>query len=223
MRAMPSTSPFLAVPASMMASVAACMSMRPPATAVRWVLALVATSTMWAWPCASKWVRVFIAVVACEGVWFTQAAGVADASGYAHFTNHLPGCCIIRPCVCHFASITPCRHRLCRSCCGTCVLACSCFKWPSCRHRPRRVPAHRRLRARLPTSCRAWATPANSRPAPNADWGTASRAKYSATRTTSTIRCWVTMWMRSGSHCSRRHAAGARCPTNSSSVSPGRS
>ncbi len=40
-----------------MASVAASISMRPPATAFRWVLALPATSTMWAWPWASKWVN----------------------------------------------------------------------------------------------------------------------------------------------------------------------
>lgn len=57
-RAMPSTSPFLAVPASMMASVAGCISMRPVATAMRWVAGLAPTSTMWAWPWASKWVSV---------------------------------------------------------------------------------------------------------------------------------------------------------------------
>ena len=56
MRAMPSTSPFLAAPASIRASVAGCISMRPLATAMRCVAALVATSTMWAWPWASKWV-----------------------------------------------------------------------------------------------------------------------------------------------------------------------
>ncbi|MCY1202547.1 hypothetical protein D3C87_772040 [compost metagenome] len=60
MRAMPSTSPFLAVPDSISASVAGCISMRPVATATRWVAGLAATSTMWAWPWASKWVRVLI-------------------------------------------------------------------------------------------------------------------------------------------------------------------
>src|SRR5659263_214754 len=63
MRAMPSTSPFLALPDSMIASVAACISMRPPAIPMRWVAALLATSTMWAWPWASKWVRDFIGIV----------------------------------------------------------------------------------------------------------------------------------------------------------------
>src|SRR3569832_471507 len=57
MRAMPSTSPFFAVPDSIRASVAGCISMRPAATAIRWVAVLPATSTMWAWPWASKWVR----------------------------------------------------------------------------------------------------------------------------------------------------------------------
>src|SRR5574343_722171 len=56
-RAMPSTSPFLAEPDWIRAKVAGCMRMRPVATAVRWVLALAPTSTMWAWPWASKWVR----------------------------------------------------------------------------------------------------------------------------------------------------------------------
>ena len=62
MRAMPSTSPFLALPASMSASVAGNISMRPVATAMRWVAALAPTSTMWAWPWASKWVRGLVAV-----------------------------------------------------------------------------------------------------------------------------------------------------------------
>jgi hypothetical protein len=41
----------------MMARVSGCMVMRPSATAMRWVAGLAATSTMWAWPWASKWVR----------------------------------------------------------------------------------------------------------------------------------------------------------------------
>src|SRR5574343_966688 len=57
MRAMPNTSPFLAVPDSIKASVLGSMSMRPLATPTRWVLALAATSTMWAWPWLSKWVN----------------------------------------------------------------------------------------------------------------------------------------------------------------------
>src|SRR3990167_5723863 len=40
----------------MSASVAGSMLMRPSATATRCVLDLAATSTMWAWPSASKWV-----------------------------------------------------------------------------------------------------------------------------------------------------------------------
>lgn len=56
MRATPSTSPFLAVPPVISASVAGCMRIVPVATAMRWVSALADTSTMWAWPCPSKWV-----------------------------------------------------------------------------------------------------------------------------------------------------------------------
>ena len=55
-RAMPSTSPFFAVPLRTRSRVAACITMRPLAMAIRWVAGLAATSTMWAWPCASKWV-----------------------------------------------------------------------------------------------------------------------------------------------------------------------
>ena len=57
MRAMPNTSPFLAVPDWISASVAGIMSIRPVATAMRRVLDLLPTSTMWAWPWASKWVK----------------------------------------------------------------------------------------------------------------------------------------------------------------------
>jgi hypothetical protein len=56
MRATPSTSPFLAVPLAISAKVSGCMRISPAATATRCVSALADTSTMWAWPCASKWV-----------------------------------------------------------------------------------------------------------------------------------------------------------------------
>ena len=67
MRAMPSTSPFLALPDSISASVLASISMRPVATATRWVAGLAATSTMWAWPWASKWVSVLMVNVPLVG------------------------------------------------------------------------------------------------------------------------------------------------------------
>jgi hypothetical protein len=67
MRAMPSTSPFLAVPEAMSASVAGSISMRPLATAMRWVAGLAATSTMWAWPWASKWVRGLMGIIQGDG------------------------------------------------------------------------------------------------------------------------------------------------------------
>ena len=57
MRAMPSTSPFLALPDAIIASVSGCIAMVPVARAMRCVSALAATSTMCAWPCSSKWVR----------------------------------------------------------------------------------------------------------------------------------------------------------------------
>ena len=46
MRATPSTSPFLALPARTIASVAGCISMRPPAIATRWVSSFAPTSTI---------------------------------------------------------------------------------------------------------------------------------------------------------------------------------
>lgn len=55
--AMPSTSPFLAVPDWMMARVSGCIWISPVATATRWVAGLLPTSTMCACPCWSKWVR----------------------------------------------------------------------------------------------------------------------------------------------------------------------
>jgi len=56
MRAMPSTSPFFALPEMINARVAGCMRMVPAATALRRVSSLLPTSTIWAWPVASKWV-----------------------------------------------------------------------------------------------------------------------------------------------------------------------
>jgi hypothetical protein len=56
MRAMPSTSPFFAEPLLIRAKVAGAMRIRPPARATRAVSALAPTSTMCAWPAASKWV-----------------------------------------------------------------------------------------------------------------------------------------------------------------------
>src|SRR5450830_71539 len=55
MRAMPSTSPFLALPETIRARVAGCMRMVPAATALRRVSSLPPTSTIWACPVASKW------------------------------------------------------------------------------------------------------------------------------------------------------------------------
>src|SRR6056297_1738913 len=60
-RAMPRTSPFLAVPAATSASVWARMRTHPSATATRSVTGLPDTSTMWAWPCPSKCVSSAIA------------------------------------------------------------------------------------------------------------------------------------------------------------------
>src|SRR6218665_1853026 len=56
MRATPSTSPLRAVPVLISASVSGNISIRPQAMAMRWVAGLAATSTMCAWPWASKWV-----------------------------------------------------------------------------------------------------------------------------------------------------------------------
>ena len=58
MRAAARTSPLGTAPSRMAASVAACMCTSPQATAVRPVAALSPTSTMLAWPWASRWVRV---------------------------------------------------------------------------------------------------------------------------------------------------------------------
>jgi len=81
MRAMPSTSPFFAVPDTISASVALCMRMVPAATATRWVSALAPTSTIWAWPLASKWVSCSLmraVVTKCFGEG-GAGAGAADA------------------------------------------------------------------------------------------------------------------------------------------------
>src|SRR5580704_2390809 len=59
MRAVPSTSPFLASPLRTMSSVFAVISTRPSATATRSVMALADTSTMWASPRVPRWVSVF--------------------------------------------------------------------------------------------------------------------------------------------------------------------
>src|SRR6476469_5196261 len=57
MRAVPSTSPFLALPETINSSVALPMTTRPSATAVRSVAGLADTSTIRASPLASMWVR----------------------------------------------------------------------------------------------------------------------------------------------------------------------
>src|SRR5262245_6678223 len=57
MRAVPSTSPFLASPAKIMSSVAGSIVTTPSATAVRSVSALPPTSTMCASPAEPMWVR----------------------------------------------------------------------------------------------------------------------------------------------------------------------
>src|SRR6202161_2680062 len=57
MRAVASTSPFLALPDTIKASVASLMTTRPSAIAVRSVAALADTSTIRASPLASIWVR----------------------------------------------------------------------------------------------------------------------------------------------------------------------
>src|SRR4051812_891269 len=57
MRAAPSTSPFLALPASTRSSVAGAMTTRPSAIATRPVAALAETSTMRASPPLARWVR----------------------------------------------------------------------------------------------------------------------------------------------------------------------
>jgi hypothetical protein len=56
-RATPRTPPLAAVPSRMRARVAGSMRTRPAATATRAVSALAPTSTMWARPWESKWVR----------------------------------------------------------------------------------------------------------------------------------------------------------------------
>src|SRR3954453_17269754 len=58
-RAAPSTSPFLALPASTRSSVGGAMTTRPSAIATRPVAALAETSTMRASPPLARWVRVF--------------------------------------------------------------------------------------------------------------------------------------------------------------------
>src|SRR5574343_1099486 len=55
-RAMPRTSSFLADPSRIRESVSGCMNMVPAARAIRAVSDLAPTSTMCAWPAASKWV-----------------------------------------------------------------------------------------------------------------------------------------------------------------------
>src|SRR5579862_2344090 len=59
MRAVPSTSPFLALPLRTMSSVFAVISTRPSATATRSVAGLADTSTMWASPPLSIWLSFF--------------------------------------------------------------------------------------------------------------------------------------------------------------------
>src|SRR5580704_10056442 len=59
MRAVPSTSPFLASPLRTMSSVFAVISTRPSATATRSVAALAETSTMWASPPLPIWLSFF--------------------------------------------------------------------------------------------------------------------------------------------------------------------
>ena len=56
-RAMPSTSPFFALPDVMMARVSGFIRMTPLAMAMRCVSAFPPTSTMWACPPSSKWVK----------------------------------------------------------------------------------------------------------------------------------------------------------------------
>ena len=57
MRAMPITSPFLLLPASTIARVSGFMLIMPAARAIRRVSVLVPTSTIWAFPSASKCVK----------------------------------------------------------------------------------------------------------------------------------------------------------------------
>src|SRR5580704_16494061 len=59
MRAVPSTSPFLASPLRTMSSVFACINTRPSATATRAVAGLAETSTMWASPRVPIWLSFF--------------------------------------------------------------------------------------------------------------------------------------------------------------------
>src|SRR6202795_2587866 len=59
MRAVPSTSPFLASPLCTISSVIACISTRPSATATRSVAGLAETSTMWASPRVPMWDNFF--------------------------------------------------------------------------------------------------------------------------------------------------------------------
>src|SRR6202030_3536631 len=58
-RAVPSTSPFLALPLRTMSSVFACISTRPSAIATRAVAGLAETSTMWASPLVPIWLSFF--------------------------------------------------------------------------------------------------------------------------------------------------------------------
>src|SRR6185295_19446573 len=62
MRATPSTSPFLASPASICCNVAGCMRIRPEARATRCVSFFPATSTISACPAESKWVSLFAVI-----------------------------------------------------------------------------------------------------------------------------------------------------------------
>src|SRR5260221_6546510 len=66
-RAVPSTSPFLASPASTRLSVSARITTLPSATAMRSVAGFCVTSTMCASPLFPRWVRVFSAIAASGG------------------------------------------------------------------------------------------------------------------------------------------------------------
>src|SRR5262249_7313655 len=77
-RATPSTSPFLASPASTRSSVFAVITTRPAATATRSVGALADTSTMRASPRRSRWLSL-AATASLRGAQRTHVAGVAGA------------------------------------------------------------------------------------------------------------------------------------------------
>lgn len=83
MRAVARTSPFLASPLSISASVAGSMITRPPATATRSVISLSETSTMRAAPLSSIWVSFAMgrqAECACETGGGRNRARVAAAT-----------------------------------------------------------------------------------------------------------------------------------------------